>query len=113
APAPDLFEYQAIARRPNGGYILAGERNSRPWVVALRADGQLDRSFGNAGMVGIDYGYTATVRAVAIDPNGKILITGSTDGDFYVARFTADGRPDPSFGTNGKANRINFEVSTI
>jgi len=42
---------------------------------------------------------------VGFQADGKIIIVGNTlnsgMGDFGVARFTADGQPDATFGTGG------------
>ena len=55
-------------------------------------------------------------RAVAVQPDGKILIAGpfekspkaagtaAKDTDIAVLRFDATGKPDPTFGKNGTAN---------
>jgi uncharacterized delta-60 repeat protein len=77
-------------------------------VLRYNADGSLDNSFGTNGIVtydggsGIEYG-----RAVAIQPDGKIVVAGGTGtvyyGDLLVWRYNADGSLDKSFGTNGVA----------
>ena len=48
----------------------------------------------------------ATPSSIAIQTDGKILVTGSTDGnggssDFATVRYNADGSPDITFGTGG------------
>lgn len=64
----------------------------------------LDSSFGSAGEKVI--GLSGFARAIAVQPDGKILVAGSTGtgGDqpnFGVARLNVDGSIDLSFGTNG------------
>ena len=39
-----------------------------------------------------------TANAVAIQDDGKIVIAGSSDSAFLVARFDSDGSPDSGFG---------------
>ena len=55
-----------------------------------------------------------SVRAVALAPDGDIIVAGGSSyystlpeptGDLVVARFTPRGRPDASFGTNGSVVR--------
>ncbi|WP_227837743.1 NHL repeat-containing protein [Nocardia aurantia] len=77
---------------------------------ATEAAGTLDAGFGSAGAVSADFGSSADrARAVAVQPDGKIVVAGSTQdpvqGDnFAVARFTPDGRPDTPFGDQGRVS---------
>lgn len=105
--------YRVAAERPGGGYILAGELRNIPTLLALDADGRLDPTFGDGGFASIDYGKLTRLNALAVAPDGRLLIAGSVDNDFFVARFTAAGRPDPTFGTNGKSAPVNFQTSTF
>ena len=80
-----------------------------PFLFAPRAEaapGALDGSFGTAGKLIAPIGSADDEAfAVAIDGLGRILVAGSawngTDLDFALARFTATGAPDPSFGAGG------------
>src|SRR6185436_7217866 len=38
---------------------------------------------------------------LAVQNDGKILVSGNDDIDGYVRRFNVDGTPDKSFGTDG------------
>jgi uncharacterized delta-60 repeat protein len=73
-------------------------------VARFNADGSLDRSFGEGGRA--RSGNVAPWTA-AIQPNGKILVIGTVStgspatGDFGVARLTAGGRLDRTFGRRG------------
>jgi uncharacterized delta-60 repeat protein len=40
---------------------------------------------------------------MALQPNGRIVLAGSTGSDIALMRLTASGTPDASFGTGGKA----------
>ena len=76
---------------------------------AAPTPGSLDINFGVGGKVttGIissssqDYG-----QAVAIQPDGKIVVAGNSDfgpsADFALARFNTDGSLDTSFNSTGK-----------
>jgi len=67
--------------------------------------GALDPSFGTAGVATASFGGTDTGSAVAVQPDGKIVVVGSTsvNNDFAVARFNPDGTPDLSFNGTGSA----------
>jgi uncharacterized delta-60 repeat protein len=75
---------------------------------AAAAPGDLDPSFGGDGRVttnfspGVDEG-----NDVAIQPDGKIVVTGAAAGRFAVARYETNGSLDDSFSGNGKV-RTNF-----
>jgi uncharacterized delta-60 repeat protein len=59
--------------------------------------GDLDPGFGNGGIVTLDPNLFA--RAIAVQPDGKILVAGENyRTNFVLRRFLADGRPDPDFG---------------
>ena len=75
-------------------------------VARYNCDGTLDTSFGidNSGVMVIPFGSSqGTAFAVAIQPDGKIVVAGSityADGssDFAVVRLNCDGTLDHTFG---------------
>jgi uncharacterized delta-60 repeat protein len=72
-------------------------------VTRFNPDGSLDRSFGESGSS--RSGSVDPVKAVT-QPDGKILVigtvlSGSDTGDFGVARLTAGGRLDTTYGRGG------------
>lgn len=76
---------------------------------ASAAGGELDDSFDNDGAAVTDF-YSGTDdagRAVAVQPDGKIVVAGSRGGEairanFAVARYNPDGSLDNSFGSAGR-----------
>lgn len=61
----------------------------------------LDLTFGSAGKVITDHsGQSNSAFAVAMS-DGTILVAGTTDGDFALARYNADGTLDMTFGDHG------------
>jgi uncharacterized delta-60 repeat protein len=73
---------------------------------ALAATILLDPSFDVDGKVVTDIGGgTDEIRAMAIYPNGRIIVAGYTykwtDYDFAVARYNSNGTPDTSFSYDG------------
>src|SRR5262249_42936154 len=74
-----------------------------PQVCAQLHPGDLDPTFGVGGKVLTDFGGDETATAVAVQPDGKIVVVGYTNySDFAVARYNVDGSLDSSFGTGGK-----------
>jgi uncharacterized delta-60 repeat protein len=105
----------AVAVRPGGKIVAAGfsdARGSYDFALArYNRDGTLDATFGAGGTVLTDVsgaGSYDDARAVAVQPNGKIVAVGGsnaargTDHDFALARYNRDGTLDATFGTGGK-----------
>ncbi|MFL6213966.1 MAG: hypothetical protein ACJ74J_08745 [Blastocatellia bacterium] len=74
------------------------------------AASDLDATFGNGGKVTAEFfNFPESVRAVALQPDGKIVVAGSrlstpppqTFQDVALGRFNPDGSPDTSFGSGG------------
>lgn len=76
-------------------------------VARYNADGSIDRTFGSRGSVVTDFGMTESASAVAIQPDGKIVVAGGTYptfpflGFYALARYNPDGSLDTSFGNGG------------
>jgi uncharacterized delta-60 repeat protein len=81
--------------------ILAG------YTQAINFDGMLDQTFGSGGSTLASLGdRTVTVaQALALQPDGKLVVAGysrvSGINQLMVARYTAAGILDLTFGTNG------------
>ena len=97
-----------------GGIFQANGHGNDFLLVRLNPTGTLDKTFGTAGKVVTDFGgavsNTDDIASIAVLTNGKILAagevkattTGSGDGQFGLARYTASGQLDTTFGTAGK-----------
>ena len=73
----------AVAIQPDGkivvaGYTTNGATGYDAAVYRLKANGSLDKSFGGDGKVTIDSGGNEYANAVVIQPDGKIVVAGST-----------------------------------
>lgn len=102
-----------VAVQADGKIVVAGSGNSQVRmfdiaVLRFNANGELDSTFGSDGIVLTDLGGNATARAVAIQPDGKIVVAGQAvykdSGSFLVARYNTDGTLDPTFAEDGLAN---------
>ena len=76
-------------------------------VVRLNTDGSLDTSFDTDGIQTTDFGDSAYLESITIQPSdGKIVAAGyardGSDWGFALARYNTDGSLDTSFDTDGK-----------
>ncbi|MDQ6766152.1 MAG: dockerin type I domain-containing protein [Verrucomicrobiota bacterium] len=109
-----------LAFQADGKIIAAGntaiprppgeQRNSDIALARYNQDGSLDPSFGTNGIVISDFGpvpnyFADDATALLIQPDGKIVIAGDSDGggyyDFLVARYNTNGTLDATFGNGG------------
>jgi uncharacterized delta-60 repeat protein len=102
----------AVVVQPDGKIVLAGtgDANADFVVTRLNPGGSFDTSFDGDGMVGIDFGGAEYARAVALAPDGKIVVAGHTfvNSAMAVARLNTDGSLDASFdpgGTDGPGKK--------
>gem|GEM_PF-590244 len=101
-----------VAVEPEGQIVVAGWADvpDREAVVAMyNAEGGLDPSFGNGGIVTTRFGNSfAEADGVAIDSQGRIDVVGRTESaqqsdELFAARFLATGNLDTTFGAGGDA----------
>jgi uncharacterized delta-60 repeat protein len=117
----DLPPASAVAIAPDGNIVIVGTVTNfstdaqSAYVTVLNPDGSLDTSFGQDGTFQFPFGPGAlsfqNVDAVAIEPDGSILVGGTyTDYptpsnvlnmQFAMAKVTPTGTLDTSFGNNG------------
>jgi uncharacterized delta-60 repeat protein len=99
---------QGLVLQPDGKIVEAGwSVDGTDGVFALArfgADGRLDRSFGSNGTATTSWGTHAQAEAVALQPDGKVVVAGQIfyQAKFALARYRPDGSLDPSFAGNGK-----------
>jgi uncharacterized delta-60 repeat protein len=110
-------ELHGLTQQPDGKLVGAGSAGADMAVVRLTADGALDQSFGEGGVVRIPLGPDgafASAAAVAVQPDGKIVIGGTLRFlcdlddpacaeivDAVLVRLTPAGGLDATFGTGG------------
>ena len=107
-------EAAAVAVQADGAIVVTGTVGTglgADFALArLEADGDPDASFGDAGIVTTNIDTADRAAAVALQPDGLIVVAGSAatstgfttdDNLFAVARYEADGDLDPAFGDGG------------
>jgi len=79
------------ARQPDGKIVIAGYTQDGEDVAVARLDanGALDATFGAGGKATVEFGAATFGNAVALAPNGRIVVAGQKTGadDFAVARL--------------------------
>jgi uncharacterized delta-60 repeat protein len=103
----------SVACDSSGHIIVAGTSgyldNYDHFAVArLNDDGTLDSNFGSGGKAFLPNFSTGsssendTVSSMVLDTSGHIVLAGTAIGRFAVARLTANGILDNSFGSGGQ-----------
>jgi len=102
----------SVAVQLDGKIVISGSVDSpqgffRTGIVRYNSNGTLDTTFGNGGKVVIET-ESNQANAMAIQPDGKIVVaghttdfTGGTRANFLVVRCNANGTLDNSFGSGG------------
>ena len=90
-----------LAIQPDGRIVVVGFNGRGFALVRYRANGNLDTSFSEDGMLGtsIAHGFA---RAVVLQPNGRIVVAGDMDiFRVVVARYLPRGQLDETFSGDG------------
>ena len=77
------------------GYFGGGEYDFA--VVRYNANGSLDTTFDTDGKVTANFGSSDQGYSIVVQADGKIVVAGSSNYDFVVARFNSDGSLDDTF----------------
>jgi uncharacterized delta-60 repeat protein len=111
---PNNTSAYGVANQRDGKVVVVGSTSGWPsgestFVLArYTGRGTLDPIFGRGGKVVTDFGAYSNAAAVAIQPDGKIVVAGggrtSDRGrtSFALARYDPAGRLDRSFGNRGR-----------
>lgn len=107
---PSSF-FSGVAVQPDGKLVAVGsasDKNGQELTLLSRlgADGSPDPTFGSGGAETLQLGTDGSVaQAVAIQPDGRIVLTGDAVvggvTELLVARLAPNGSLDPSFGNGG------------
>lgn len=111
---------QTAVLQPDGNVLLVGRgdlptESSDLLLLRFLPSGEFDTTFGNDGIVLTDLGGQIgdSARAVALDTDGNIVVGawttapienfGIVSHNIMLLRYLADGSPDSSFGSGGRA----------
>lgn len=107
---PLNFNYlQAVSVQPDGKIVVGGALEDQMMAARLHSNGEFDAAFGVGGYRRIVLNFLSQLNDLKITPEGKILLAGKTEtdtfdanySDFVLARLTASGQLDNSFGDGG------------
>ena len=81
--------------QPNGRIIVVGKtdasHSSDVLLLRYNSDGSLDNSFGEDGKIIKDFGSVPdSGNGIALQPDGMIVLAGSSNGFAFVARYILD-----------------------
>jgi uncharacterized delta-60 repeat protein len=110
--ASGASEAKALLVQPDGkllvaGYAFSAGGNQDFLLMRLNVDGSPDAGFGSGGITRTPIGASEDIaNAMVRQPDGRIVLAGSvyaTGGqrDFALARYSAAGVLDPTFGSGG------------
>ncbi|MEV0635343.1 calcium-binding protein [Streptomyces sp. NPDC050619] len=96
---------RALALQPDGKIVVGGQVGSTRFDFALmrfNTNGSVDTSFDGDGIVRTDFGGYESVESLAVQPDGRIVAAGSSDGRAALARYHTNGSLDTSFDGDGR-----------
>jgi uncharacterized delta-60 repeat protein len=111
-PVSETGVLRAVAEQSNGDLVAAGSAGSSIFVVRLSANGVVDPTFGVRNYTfGFGSSEADTVASILIQPDGKIVVAGSSGpgasaSAFAALRIEADGTLDPTFGGLGNGRVV-------
>jgi uncharacterized delta-60 repeat protein len=113
-PFEELAGVDVIVDPGSGKFLVVGDGYHDDKLLRFNSDGSLDPGFGVQGTAPLDFGDDdLNIYDVERLANGKLLVAGALNvygtpdnvihGSALLARMHADGTPDASFGSGGRA----------
>ncbi|NLR82246.1 hypothetical protein [Chitinophaga eiseniae] len=98
----------AMMLQPDGKILIATQAYNSQQIssfACLRytSAGIIDTTFNHTGIVFGANGFLTYVKAIVLQPDGKIILGGAIDGELVLQRFLGNGAIDSGFGMNGIA----------
>ncbi|MCS7466941.1 VCBS domain-containing protein [Stieleria sp. ICT_E10.1] len=106
--------FEAGVVQTDGKIVAAGFSGNRIAVARFNANGTPDTSFDGDGIALVSpLGSSSSIRDVAIQTDGKIIVAGTNFNDLLVARLESNGAVDWSFGSSLGQAAIDFGSSEV
>src|SRR5438132_27108 len=104
---------RGVVIQADGKILVAGSAgpagSEQCALTRFNPDGSPDSTFGSGGTTLTSFGAEASATSLALQADGKIVVAGffqpgpnSSASDLALARYTASGMLDTTFGTGGK-----------
>jgi uncharacterized delta-60 repeat protein len=98
----EVFQWTGgFSAYPGNRILVTGSTGTGACIVRLHADGGLDESFGNGGVMIVDSGPRGDFYTPHVQADGTILVSGWSELGTTIRRYQVGGAPDPGFGTGG------------
>ena len=118
-PLPGFSVIYSVVVLGNGKILAGGASNpgatlSDFTLARYNANGTLDASFDTDGILTTNIANTSSdiLYSLAIQLDGKIVAAGSSNSDFAIVRYSADGILDNTFNGNGRLT-LDFGLNEI
>ncbi len=85
----------------DGDVAVVGTSPSAVTLVCVNPSGALDTTFGNGGIVTTALASDAQATGIAVQGDGKIVVSGYDNGALALLRYNTDGSLDTTFGAAG------------
>jgi uncharacterized delta-60 repeat protein len=106
-----------VGFQPSHQIIVAGTTTTsnvtRVYVARFNWNGSLDTNFGRSGFNTVFHTGNVNVSGLVITADGSILVAAGNGNQCSVARFTADGSRDLTWGESGGTVSFNVGPNTI
>jgi uncharacterized delta-60 repeat protein len=92
---------RAIISQPDNKVVVGGRLSLVSTIERYMEDGSADLTFNGSGQVKLSALANSRTLALALQQDGKLLVTGIGATDMFLARLNADGSLDNSFDGDG------------
>lgn len=105
AVASGSHSFKSLELQSDGRILFAGfaSGNFATFTIGrLNTNGTLDTSFGGTGIVQTDFGSGGgSAHDIEVQPDGRIVVTGSANSQLVVSRYLSNGNLDTTFNGTG------------
>ncbi len=113
---PAIEQPESVLALPDGRLVVVGSapgEDSGTVIARLRENGSLDSSYGDGGVARADFIAADGPVGAGLQADGKLVVAATAQNEylFGAARFTPEGRLDPTYGTGGIATPLAGETA--